>query len=153
MKQVWRYMCLAIGTVSLVLGVIGVFLPMWPTTPFLLLTAACYIRSSERLYLWLIEHRHLGPYVRDYMSGKGIPLRAKRVSLSLMWLTSQASWIIVMSRRGVQTWTVAYAVMLFVVAVGVHYYIGFRIPTRREESGEEDPEQASAHAEAEEASA
>jgi uncharacterized membrane protein YbaN (DUF454 family) len=152
MKQVWRYACLAIGTLSLVLGVIGVFVPMWPTTPFLLLTAACYIRSSERLYRWLIEHRHLGRYVRDYMSGNGIPLRAKRVSLALMWLTSQASWIIVMSRRGVQTWTVAYAVLLFVVAVGVHYYIGFRIPTRREEPDSE-AERASARAEAEEASA
>ena len=152
MKQVWRYACLAVGTVSLVLGIVGVFLPMWPTTPFLLLTAACYIRSSDRLYRWLIEHRHLGRYVRDYMSGKGIPLRAKRVSLSLIWLSSQAYWIIVMNRRGVQTWTVAYAVLLFVVAVGVHYYIGFRIPTRRDESGVETA-RTSARTEAEEPSA
>jgi hypothetical protein len=96
------------------------------------------VRSSERLYVWLIEHRHLGRYVRDYMSGRGIPRRAKYLSLALMWLTSQASWMIVMTYRGVRAWTIAYAVVLFAVAVGVHYHIGFRIPTcepERDESG------------------
>ncbi|MDZ4166743.1 MAG: YbaN family protein [Coriobacteriia bacterium] len=131
MKHVLKYICLAIGLIALALGIIGIFVPMWPTTPFLLLAAACFVRSSERLYTWLIEHRHLGCYVRDYMSGKGIPLRAKWISLGLMWVTSQASWMIVMAHRGVQPWTIGYAVLLVVVAIGVHYHIGFRIPTRR----------------------
>ncbi|HHJ98841.1 MAG TPA: DUF454 domain-containing protein, partial [Actinobacteria bacterium] len=92
MKRAVRYICLVVGAVSLVLGVIGMFLPMWPTTPFLLLAAACFVRSSERLYTWLIEHERLGCYVRDYMSGRGIPRRAKVVALGTMWVTSQASW-------------------------------------------------------------
>lgn len=130
MKHALKYICLAIGLIALALGIIGIFVPMWPTTPFLLLAAACFVRSSERLYTWLIEHRHLGCYVRDYMSGKGIPLRAKWLSLGLMWVTSQASWMIVMAHHGVQPWTIGYAVLLVVVAIGVHYHIGFRIPTR-----------------------
>ena len=129
-KAAFKYICLAVGVIAVVLGVIGIFLPMWPTTPFLLLAAACFVRSSERLYTWLIEHRHLGCYVRDYMSGKGIPLRAKQVSLTLMWVTSQVSWMIVIAHRGVRLWTVGYAVLLFVVAIWVHYLIGIRIPTR-----------------------
>lgn len=132
MKRALRYVCLAVGVVALALGIIGMFLPMWPTTPFLLLAAACFVRSSERLYTWLIEHERLGCYVRDYMSGKGIPLKAKRVALGTMWVTSQASWVIIMSHSGVTGWTVAYALLLVLVASGVHYYIGYRVPTREE---------------------
>lgn len=125
-----RLAYLIVGIISLVLGVVGVFIPMWPTTPFLLLAAACFVRSSERLYTWLVEHRHLGCYVRDYMSGRGIPLKAKRIALGTMWVTSQASWMIVMTHRGVRAWTVAYAATLIVAALGVHYHIGYHIPTR-----------------------
>ena len=130
MRILIRYMCLGVGSAALVLGIVGIFLPMWPTTPFLLLAAACFVRSSDRLYTWLIEHEQLGCYVRDYMSGQGIPLRAKKIALVTMWVTSQASWAIIMAHRGVKTWTIGYAVVLLVVAVGVHYYIGFRIPTK-----------------------
>jgi len=139
MKRAVRYICLVVGAVSLVLGVIGMFLPMWPTTPFLLLAAACFVRSSERLYMWLIEHERLGCYVRDYMSGRGIPCRAKVVALGTMWVTSQASWMVIMAHMGVRGWTVGYAVLLFVVAIAVHYYIGYHIPTR-EACPEELPE-------------
>lgn len=130
MKRAVKYICLAIGLVAVVLGIIGMFLPMWPTTPFLLLAAACFVRSSDRLYTWLLEHEHLGCYVRDYMSGRGIPLKAKRVALGTMWVTSQLSWVVIMSHAGVKTWTVGYAVLLVFVAAAVHYYIGYRIPTR-----------------------
>ena len=130
MKHALKYICLTVGVVALVLGVVGIFVPMWPTTPFLLLAAACFVRSSERLHTWLVEHEHLGCYVRDYLSGKGIPLRAKRIALVTMWVTSQASWAIIMAHIGVSPWTVGYAILLFAVAVGVHYLIGIRIPTR-----------------------
>ena len=130
MKSLVKYICLGVGSAALVLGIVGIFLPMWPTTPFLLLAAACFVRSSDRLYTWLIEHERLGCYVRDYMSGRGIPLRVKRVALVTMWVTSQASWMIVIAHRGVESWTIGYAILLIVVAVGVHYYIGFHIPTR-----------------------
>ena len=80
-----RYLLLSIGWLSVALGVIGIFLPVLPTTPFLLLAAACFVRSSRRFYLWLVTHPHLGPWIRDYLEGQGIPLKGKIYALVLMW--------------------------------------------------------------------
>lgn len=80
-----RYALLAVGWLSVALGVIGIFLPVLPTTPFLLLAAACFVRSSRRFYLWLVGHPHLGPWIRDYLEGKGIPFKGKLYALGLMW--------------------------------------------------------------------
>ncbi len=80
-----RYTLLAIGWLSVLLGVIGIFVPVLPTTPFLLLAAACFVRSSRRFYLWLVNHRHLGPWIRDYLEGNGIPLKGKVYAIGLMW--------------------------------------------------------------------
>lgn len=80
-----RYTLLTIGWLSVALGVIGIFLPVLPTTPFLLLAAACFVRSSKRFYLWLIGHPKLGPWILDYLDGKGLPLKAKVYSIALMW--------------------------------------------------------------------
>jgi uncharacterized membrane protein YbaN (DUF454 family) len=82
-----RYALLAIGWLSVVLGVIGIFLPVLPTTPFLLLAAACFMRSSKRFYLWLVNHPLLGPWIVDYLEGEGIPLKAKVYAIGLMWLS------------------------------------------------------------------
>lgn len=79
---------LSIGSLSLVLGIIGIFLPVLPTTPFLLLAAALFFRSSPRVYEWLLNHRYLGSYVRSFREDKAIPLRAKVIALSLLWLTA-----------------------------------------------------------------
>lgn len=80
-----RYFLLAIGWLSVALGVIGIFLPVLPTTPFLLLAAACFARSSPRFYQWLVEHPRLGPWIRDYLDGNGIPLKGKVYAIGLMW--------------------------------------------------------------------
>jgi uncharacterized membrane protein YbaN (DUF454 family) len=80
-----RYALLAIGWLSVVLGVIGIFIPVLPTTPFLLLAAACFARSSPRFYRWLVEHPRLGPWIGDYLSGTGIPLKGKVYAIGLMW--------------------------------------------------------------------
>ena len=82
-----RYVLLAIGWLSVALGVVGIFLPVLPTTPFLLLAAACFMRSSKRFYLWLVNHRQLGPWIVDYLEGQGIPLKGKIYSIGLMWLS------------------------------------------------------------------
>jgi uncharacterized protein len=76
-----------IGSISLVLGVLGIFLPLLPATPFLLLASACYLRGSERLYGWLMSNRVLGTYIRNIQERKGIPLRAKIITLALLWLS------------------------------------------------------------------
>lgn len=76
-----------LGSVSLALGVIGMFLPLLPTTPFLLLSAALYFRGSPKLYDWLLAQKHLGPYIRNFRENRAIPLRAKALSLALLWGT------------------------------------------------------------------
>ena len=76
-----------VGSVSLILGVLGIFLPMLPTTPFLLLSAAAWVKASPSLYEWLINHRVLGEYIRNFREHQAIPLRVKIISVSLVWLT------------------------------------------------------------------
>jgi hypothetical protein len=132
MKTIIQHLCFAVGSVALAFGVLGIFVPMLPTTPFLLLAAACFVRSSERTYRWLLDHERLGCYVRDFVSGKGIPLAAKRVAIITMWVTTQFSWITAMVGLGVSTTTVSLAVVLVVVPALVHWYIGYRIPTRED---------------------
>ncbi len=82
-----KYILIILGSISLALGVIGIFLPLLPTTPFLLLSATLYVRSSEKLYHWLINQKHLGTYIRNFREYKAIPLRAKIISVTLVWIT------------------------------------------------------------------
>jgi len=94
-NPVLRYTLLTVGWLAVGLGVIGIFLPVLPTTPFLLLAAACFVRSSERFYLWLVNHPSLGPWFRDYLEGNGIPLRGKVYTLVLMWASIGLScWLV-----------------------------------------------------------
>ncbi|MNN45958.1 Inner membrane protein YbaN [compost metagenome] len=90
-----RYCLFCVGWLSVVLGVIGIFLPVLPTTPFLLLAAACFMRSSQRFYDWLVYHPRLGPWIRDYLDGEGIPLRGKIYTLALMWTSIVVSCYLV----------------------------------------------------------
>lgn len=76
-----------LGGLALTLGIIGIFVPLLPTTPFLLLAAALWFRASPRCYAWLLAHPRLGPYVRQFREYRAIPLRAKIVSLTLLWAT------------------------------------------------------------------
>lgn len=75
-----------LGTISFVLGVVGIFLPVLPTTPFLLLTAALYARSSEKLYVWLMNHKIFGEYIRNFREEKAIPLKGKIMSIGMLWV-------------------------------------------------------------------
>ncbi len=74
-----------LGALSLLLGLVGIFVPLLPTTPFLLLTAALWVRSSPRLYAWLLSHRRLGTYIRNFRENRAIPLHAKILSVALLW--------------------------------------------------------------------
>ena len=105
-----------LGSLSLVLGILGVFLPVLPTTPFLLLSAALYVRSSERLYNWLMQHRHLGPYIRNFRENRAIPLRVKIVSVSLVWATLLYCAVFV-------AWVWWMRLFFIAIAVGVSVHI------------------------------
>jgi len=74
-----------LGTISLGIGITGIFIPGLPTTPFILLTAGLYMRSSERLYQWLLSNRHIGPYISEYRRNKGMTVRVKLASIFMMW--------------------------------------------------------------------
>ena len=76
-----------LGLLSLGLGILGAFLPVLPTTPLLLLSAALFLRGNRRLYDWLMNHPKLGPYLTNFMKHKAIPLRIKVVAVTTLWLT------------------------------------------------------------------
>ncbi len=75
------------GLLSLGMGILGIFLPVLPTTPLLLLSAFFFLRGNQRLYDWLMNHPKLGPYITDFMVHKSIPLHVKIVSIALIWIT------------------------------------------------------------------
>ena len=79
-----RVLWVGLGCLFVGLGAIGAVVPGMPTTVFLVLAAACFIRSSQRLYDWLISNKTFGPYLKDYREGKGIPRRAKVLALSMI---------------------------------------------------------------------
>ena len=121
--QVVRWCLLAGGVLCTGLAVLGIFLPLLPTVPFLLLAAACFARSSERLHRWLLDHRHLGPMIRGYLDGSGIPRRAKATAIVLVWVTVPPSAILVVPLPWVR-------VLLFGIALAVTLYL-LRLPTRQ----------------------
>ena len=92
-NQVIRFLLVLIGTLSLGLGIIGIFVPLLPTTPLLLLSAYCYVRSSTRMYTWLVNHRILGSYIFYYLHYKAIPLRMKISATLLLWLSLVATML------------------------------------------------------------
>ena len=111
---------IAAGTLSMAVGVVGIFVPLLPTTAFLLLAAACYVRSSDRLYHWLLTNRVTGSYVTNYRAGKGIPARAKAISICVLWITLAVSAFMV------QIWWIW--LILGAVAVGVPFFV-LSLPT------------------------
>ncbi len=82
-----RWLLIVIGTTSVGVGIVGIFLPLLPTTPFLLIAAACYVRSSPRLHDWLLTNRWTGKYIQNFREGRGMPLRAKVTVIALLWAT------------------------------------------------------------------
>lgn len=82
------------GTLALSLAVIGIFIPLLPTTPLLLLASFCYIRSSKRLYSWLINHKYFGNYIYNYMTYRAVRSRTKVHALLLLWFSLTISMII-----------------------------------------------------------
>jgi len=129
-----RALLVAGGTLCVALGVIGIFLPLMPTTVFLLLAAACYARSSDRFYQKLVSHRYLGAYVRYGREGRGMRRRDKAITLTLLWLSIGATMI----------WTADtlwLRLLLLAVAAGVTVHVA-RIRVFKPAAGPE-PDRAS----------
>jgi hypothetical protein len=85
LHPVWRAFLILAGTTALILGLIGIFVPGLPTTPFLLIASGCYVRSSERLYRWLTSRTWYAESVGAFVEKKALPLRTKMITLALVW--------------------------------------------------------------------
>ncbi len=110
-----RPLLVTFGTLFVGLGIVGIFVPVLPTTPFLLLAAACYARSSPRFYHWLLYNRWFGNYIRNYRQRKGIPLKVKVLTITLLWVTIGASVIF-----AVQALLVRIILILIAIGVSIH---------------------------------
>jgi uncharacterized protein len=121
-QKLVRALLIISGTISLVLGAIGIFLPILPTTPFLLLSAACYMRSSERMYNWLLKNRWFGEYIKNYQEGRGIPFKTKILAISVLWITILYSTFFIAKEILIMQ------IALFVIATVVSFHL-LRLPT------------------------
>jgi uncharacterized protein len=111
-----NFLLILAGSISVLLGIIGIFVPILPTTPFLLLAAACYIRSSDKFYSWLINNRWLGKYIQDYREKRGMKLSSKvlsisMLSVSIMYAVIYATDILILR------------IVLLLIAVSVTYHL------------------------------
>lgn len=93
-----KIILLIIGVITMSLGFVGIFLPVFPTTPFLLVALACFVKSSAKMHRFILENKYLGPYVKDYTSGNGIPMKAKWRAVSLIWITIGFSALFVLDK-------------------------------------------------------
>ncbi len=109
-----RQLLIITGTICVAIGVTGIFIPILPTTPFLLLAAVCYLRSSPRFYRWLMNNRWFGTYIRNYTEGRGIPLKVKLFTIALLWVAIGISiWV-------VANWIVTIILLIIAAAVTLH---------------------------------
>ena len=104
------------GTILLAIGIIGIVIPILPTTPFLLLAAACYLRGSKRMHDWLLNNRWVGDYIRNYREGRGIRARTKVIIIGLLWATILYSTIFIAQHLAIQ-------VLLILIASAVTIHI------------------------------
>lgn len=110
-----KYLLIVLGLLSLSLGIIGIFLPVLPTTPFLLLSSALFLKSSPRLYGWLMNHPVFGPYIRDFMLKRSIPKKAKIISISMLWMSLLCCAVFV-----AEHWALRLLFILIAIGVTIH---------------------------------
>ncbi len=115
---------IAAGSLCVGLGILGMFVPLLPTTPFLLLAAFLYMRSSQRFYRWLLDNRLCGQYIRNYQDGRGIPLKQKAFTIALLWLTISVSAIFL------NKWWITLLLLAVAIAVTIHL---LRVKTYKKE--------------------
>ncbi len=115
-RNLTRPLLITAGTLFVGLGIIGILIPILPTTPFLLLAAACYARSSQRFYHWLLNNKWFGNYIKNYVQRKGVPLKIKALAITWLWITIGFSVVFVIEIFLVK-------LILIVIAIGVSIHI------------------------------
>tara|TARA_B100001029_G_scaffold179791_1_gene191049 strand:- start:10294 stop:10722 length:429 start_codon:yes stop_codon:yes gene_type:complete len=124
-----RLFWISLGSIFVGIGAIGIFVPGLPTTIFLILAAACYIRSSEKLYNWLIRNKTFGKYIKDFREGKGMPIRAKITALSMMTIFILLA-VLPISPIAIPN-NIIKIIVLMAGMIGF-YYVSFRVPVKKD---------------------
>ena len=124
-----RLILVIAGTLFVAVGSVGIFLPLLPTVPFLLLAAACYARSSDTFHNWLMTNRWFGKEIKNYREGRGLPLKVKTFTISLLWITITSSALLFVS-------SFPWRIFLLVVAIGVTAHL-LCLPTSGRSEGKE----------------
>jgi len=114
-KVIVNKLLIFLGTFFLIISFIGIFIPILPTTPFLLLAAACYAKGSKKFYNWLINNKWFGEYIKNYRERKGIPFSVKIISITILWITIAFSIFIIVSNLLIQIILISIA-----IAVTIH---------------------------------
>lgn len=110
-----KYILAGLGSIALALGIIGIFVPVLPTTPFLLLASFCYVRSSKRLHGWLMNHRVFGRYLENYITHRVVKRSVKIYALVCLWITMSVSIFVVKS--------IHLTVLLLLIGLGVSIHL------------------------------
>ena len=127
-RKLVRALWFIAGTICVVLGAIGMVLPILPTTPFLLAAAACYYKSSERMHRWLLNNKWFGEYIRNYTEGKGLTKKTKIAALSLLWITIIFSTVFMLDHLLPAQLVLPMQIIMIAVAIAVSTHI-LRLPT------------------------
>lgn len=121
MRRIGRHLLLLCGWIALGLGALGLVVPVLPTAPFVLLAAACFLRSSDRLHHWLVTHPLFGHHIEDFLAGRGLATRTKVVALATLWTSVLFSVVVFVP-------LVAVDALLVAIAAAVSVYI-IQLPT------------------------
>jgi uncharacterized membrane protein YbaN (DUF454 family) len=127
-RKIARVLWFIAGTICVVLGAIGIVLPILPTTPFLLAAAACYYKSSERMHRWLLNNKWFGEYIRNYTEGKGLTMKTKITALTVLWITIGFSTVFMLHRLLPAMLVLPMQLIMIAVAIAVSVHI-LRLPT------------------------
>ena len=120
-ERVVRGLWMSAGVGSLVLGIVGIALPLLPTVPFVILAAFCFSKGSRRWEKWMLEHPRLGPIIHDWREHHAVPLRAKQIATVMMAISCTGVWFVA---------PLAVAWIPTAVCTGVVIWL-WRLPTRR----------------------
>ena len=110
-----NYLCTILGFLCVGFAVLGIFLPVLPTTPWLLLAAWLFYKGNPKMRIWLLNNKYLGPYIHNYIKYRAIPLKSKIISISMLWITILFSVYIVNP--------ILLKILLLCIAVGVTIHL------------------------------
>lgn len=115
-KKIYKYLLIGFGWFFVAMGIIGIFVPLMPTTIFFILAATAFARSSEKFYDWLIYHPRFGKFIKDYREKRGMPLKSKVIAVAMMFATIGSSAYFFTEKTYVR-------IILIIIAIGVSSYI------------------------------